>query len=377
MYQRVGVIGCGNISDIYLKNSALFKDVKYVACADLKDAAAEKQAKQYSLRHDSVKGLLAASDIDIVLNLTIPTAHYEVSSLAIAAGKHAYSEKPLATSLDDGRALLAAAEQRNLRVGAAPDIILGPSMQLAKSLVSGGEIGEVVTAVSSIMTRGMEHWHPNPSFFYQRGAGPVLDIGPYYVAALTLLLGPVRTIRATGRIGAKERVITAPGVAQGTTIKVETLTSVNALLTFASGAEVVFMASWDVWGHGMRPLEIHGTRGSLRVPNPNWFDGTVEIHRDTKQEWEALEPSTSRMAEKNYHWFGGHYANYRGAGLADMARGIIDGRPHRCSGRFALHTLAVLANIIEAAETGRVIELQDSCEIPAALTDAEARSLMV
>ena len=377
MYLRVGVIGCGNISDIYLKNSALFKNVKYVACADIKDDAAEKQANQYGLRHDSVNDLLSAPDIDIVLNLTIPTAHFEVSSLAVASGKHVYSEKPLSTSLEDGRTLLTTADKLGLRVGAAPDIILGPSMQLAKSLVSEGEIGEVVTAVSSIMTRGMEHWHPNPAFFYQKGAGPVLDIGPYYVAALTLLLGPVRTVRATGRIGSKERVITAPGAAQGTTIQVETLTSVNALLTFCSGAEVVFMASWDVWGHGMRPIEIHGTRGSLRVPNPNWFDGTVEIHRDDKREWESLDPTTSRMAEKNYSWFGGQYANYRGAGLADMARAVLDGRPHRCSGQFALHTLAVLISIIESAESGRIIELQDTCEVPAPLTDTAARDLFI
>jgi predicted dehydrogenase len=377
MYLRVGLIGTGNISDIYLKNAPLFKSLKYVACADLRDEVAERQANKYGLRHDSVEGLLNASDIDIALNLTVPAAHYEVSSSAIQSGKHAYSEKPLSTSLEDGRKLLATADHLGLRVGTAPDIFLGPSIQLAKSLVSEGQIGEVVSAVGSIMTRGMEHWHPNPTFFYQKGAGPVLDLGPYYISALTVLLGPVRCVRATGRIGSKERLITAPGAGYGTTITVETLTSVNALLSFSSGAEAIFMASWDVWSHGMRPIEIYGTRGSIRVPNPNWFGGTVEIYRDTKREWESLEASTSRMAEPNYHWNGGYFANYRGAGLADMAQAILDDRPHRCSGRFALHTLAVLAGIIESAESGRSIEIQDTCEIPTAITDAEAHSLFI
>jgi predicted dehydrogenase len=377
MYLRVGVIGCGNISDIYLTNAPLFKNLKCIACADLKDEAAENQANKYGLRHDSVKGLFSAADVDIVLNLTVPNAHYEVSALAVRSGKHVYSEKPISTSIEEGRALLTTADNLGLRVGAAPDIILGPSTQLAKSLVSEGEIGEVVTAVSCVMSRGMEHWHPNPAFFYQKGAGPVLDLGPYNIASLTAILGPVRSVRATGRIGSPERLITAPGAAHGTTIKVETLTSVNALLTFCSGAEVTFLASWDVWSHGMRPIEIHGTRGSLRVPHPNWFDGTVEIYRDSKPEWVFLEPGLSRMAEKNYYWFGGHYANYRGAGLADMARAILDDRPHRCSGRFALHTLAVLTGIVESAESGSVVELQDTCDIPASLTDTEADNLFI
>jgi len=374
---RVGLIGCGNISDIYLTNAPLFKNLKYVACADLKDDAAAKQANQYGLRHDSITGLLTASDIDVVLNLTVPNAHYEVSALALGSGKHVYSEKPISTSVEEGRSLLTTAENLGLRVGAAPDIILGPGTQVAKSQVSEGQIGEVVTAVSCVMNRGMEHWHPNPAFFYQKGAGPVLDVGPYNIASLTAILGPVRSVRATGRIGSQERLITAPGAAHGTTIKVETLTSVNALLTFCSGAEATFLASWDVWSHGMRPTEIHGTRGSLRVPNPNWFDGTVEIYRDTECGWVSLEPSTARMGEPNYHWGGGYYANYRGAGLADMARAILDDRPHRCSGRFALHTLAVLAGMIESAENGSVVELQDSCEIPAPLTDIEADNLFI
>jgi predicted dehydrogenase len=377
MYLRVGLIGCGNISDIYLTNAPLFKNLKYIACADLNDDATAKQANKYGLRHDSIKELLSASDIDVVLNLTVPNAHYEVSALALRWGKHVYSEKPISTSLEEGRSFLTTADNLGLRVGAAPDIILGPSTQLAKSLVSEGQIGEVVTAVSCVMNRGMEHWHPNPAFFYQKGAGPVLDVGPYNIASLTAILGPVRSVRATGRIGSQERLITAPGAAHGTTIKVETLTSVNALLTFCSGAEATFLASWDVWSHGMRPTEIHGTRGSLRVPNPNWFDGTVEIYRDTQCEWVSLEPSTARMGEPNYHWRGGYYANYRGAGLADMARAILDDRPHRCTGRFALHTLAVLAGMIESAENGNVVELQDTCDIPASLTDTEADNLFI
>jgi predicted dehydrogenase len=192
---------------------------------------------------------------------------------------------------------------------------------------------------------------------------------------LTLLLGPVHPLRATGRIGSKERLITAPGAAHGTTIQVETFTTVHALLTFCCGAEVAFLASWDVWGHEMRQIEIYGTRGSLRMPNPNYFDRTVQIYRDSIGQWESLDASSSRIAAPNYHWRGGHYANYRGAGLAEMAIAILDDRSHRCSGRFALHTLAVLTSIVDSADNGGVITLVDTCEIPSALTDAEARDL--
>ena len=197
---RVGIIGCGNISDIYVRNAKLFRDIEIIACADINPSAAERLALKYSLRETSVRALLAADDIEIILNLTLPVAHAEVSRAAIAAGKHVYSEKPLATSLQDAVALIEEAEAKDLRVGCAPDTILGAGLQTAKALIDEGRVGQIITGLAAVMTKGMEHWHPNPALFYQKGAGPMLDLGPYYVSALTALLGPVSQVRAVGQI---------------------------------------------------------------------------------------------------------------------------------------------------------------------------------
>jgi len=202
---RVGIIGCGNISDIYVRNAKLFRDIEIVSCADINPAAAERLANKYSLRETDVRTLLAADDIEIVLNLTLPATHAEVSRAAIAAGKHVYSEKPLATSLQDAIALMQEAEAKGLRVGCAPDTILGAGLQNAKALIDEGRVGPIITGLAAVMTKGMEHWHPNPVPFYQKGAGPVLDLGPYYISALTALLGPVSELRAVGQISPVER----------------------------------------------------------------------------------------------------------------------------------------------------------------------------
>src|ERR1700740_1557533 len=248
---RVGIIGCGNISDVYVRNAKLFRDIEIAACADINPAAAQRLANKYSLRETNVRDLLAADDIEIILNLTLPVTHAEVSRAAIAAGKHVYSEKPLATSLQDGAALMEEAEAKDLRVGCAPDTILGAGLQTAKALIDGGRAGPIITGLAAVMTKGMEHWHPNPAPFYQKGAGPVLDLGPYYVSALTALLGPVSQVRAVGLISPQERRYGAEGPNKGKTFSVGTFTTVNAILTFACGANVSFIASWDVWRHGV------------------------------------------------------------------------------------------------------------------------------
>jgi len=232
---RVGLIGCGNISEIYLHNAARFRDIAVIACADLKSAAAERQAKRHTISARSVKDLLASHDVDIVLNLTIPEAHAEVSLAALAARKHVYSEKPLATTLADGRAIVAAAKARRLRVGVAPDTVLGASIQEARALIDAGAIGKPLTGLAAVHSHGMEHWHPNPDFFFRPGGGPVFDMGPYYLSTLVTLLGPVASVQASGQIGFAERIVTTPGSAMlGKAIKVETLTSVQALLEFKS-----------------------------------------------------------------------------------------------------------------------------------------------
>ena len=295
---RVGIIGCGNISDIYVRNAKLFRDIEIVACSDINSAAAERLANKYSLRETSVRNLLAADDIEIVLSLTLPATHAEVSRAAIAAGKHVYSEKPLATSLEDAVALMEEAEAKGLRVGCAPDTILGAGLQTAKALIDEVRVGPIVTGLAAVMTKGIPHRHPNPVVFYQKGAGPVLDLGPYYVAALTALPGPVSEVRAVGQISPVERRF-GEGPKKGETFSVGTFTTLNTILTFSSGAIVSFLASWDVWRHGVRPIELHGTLASVRVPDPDTFGGDVELSandrllniHDPKQRGVSKRPS--------------------------------------------------------------------------------------
>lgn len=376
MAMRVGLVGCGNIADIYLLNAARFRDIGFVACADLKPEAAAARAEQYGIAARPVGDLLASDDVDIVLNLTIPEAHAEVSLAALAAGKHVYSEKPLATTLAAGDAILAAAAPGGLRVGAAPDTVLGAAVQQARALIDAGEIGRPLTGLAAVLSHGMEHWHPNPGFFFRPGGGPVFDMGPYYLATLVNLLGPVASVQATGQIGFAERVVTTPGSpVLGQSIKVEVLTSAQALLEFASGAQVTFLASWDVWNHGVLPIELHGQAASLRVPDPNWFGGDLHLATDSKS-WRAVETGAMAFGGANWPAAAPRVANYRGLGLAEMARAIQDGRPHRASGEVARHVLAVMAGILDAATGGGRVAIDRPCERPAALGEAEARALL-
>jgi predicted dehydrogenase len=389
---RVGIIGCGNISDIYVRNAKLFRDIEIIACADINPSAAERLARKYSLRETSVRALLAADDIEIILNLTLPVAHAEVSRAAIVAGKHVYSEKPLATSLQDAVALIEEAEAKDLRVGCAPDTVLGAGLQTAKALINEGRVGQITTGLAAVMTKGMEHWHPNPELFYQKGAGPMLDLGPYYVSALTALLGPVSQVRAVGQISPVERRF-GEGPKKGETFSVGTFTTLNTILTFSSGAIVSFLASWDVWRHGVRPIELHGTLASIRVPDPDTFGGDVELSANSGL-LNIHDPSSVALVSTQVDWlihktdekpFGGiNYplgnpvvANYRSVGLAEMANATVEGRPHRCSGRFALHALAVMLGIIESADSGQPVTIDVPGTTFPPLTDEGAKRLLL
>ncbi len=373
---KVGLVGCGNISDVYLTNAAAFRDFEVIALSDINPEAARRQSDKYGVRVLSVDQLLANSDIDAVLNLTIPSAHAEISLAAIAAGKHVYSEKPLAASLVDGRRIIAAAADRNLRVGCAPDTILGAGVQTARALIDGGAIGKPLSGLAAVLGRGMEMWHPNPTFFFKPGGGPVLDMGPYYVATLVTLLGPVDRVTAVGQIGLDSRIVTAPGSPiLGKAIKVEVLTSVQAFLTFVSGAQVAFLASWDVWRHGLPPIELHGVAGSLRAPDPNFFDGAVALASGPR-DWRQTSTAQRVFGRANWPTPAPDRANWRGLGLADMARAIVDNRPHRADGHLALHTLAVLEGILQSAISEKSVVIADRCERPTILEEEEARDLL-
>ncbi|MEM9104456.1 MAG: Gfo/Idh/MocA family oxidoreductase [Pseudomonadota bacterium] len=370
----VGIIGCGNISAAYLRLSPLFSGFEIRACADISEEAARQRAGEFGVRAESVDGLLAADDIDIIVNLTIPAAHFEVSRRVLEAGKHVYSEKPFVLSVAEGQELMGMAQSRGLRVGSAPDTFLGGSHQLARNVIDSDAVGQITSGTCHVMNHGMEDWHPNPDFFFKPGGGPVLDLGPYYITNLVQLIGPVRTVAAISSTPAQQRVITSQPRA-GETVSVETPTTFHALLEFSNGATVTLGASWDVWKHGHAPMELYGELGSVFVPDPNFFAGEVEMTKKGEPLEETLHWDHPFGVENEEHSWGG-VANYRAAGLADMAQAILEGRPHRCSLELALHVVEVMTAILQSGESHRFIEMQTQCDRPKALSPDQARALM-
>lgn len=370
----IGVIGCGNISMTYLRNAALFRGIELRACADLAPEMAQLRAAEHGIRAESVETLLAAPDVDLVLNLTVPNAHYGISMAALAAGKHVFTEKPLAATAAEGRALVAEARQHGLALGSAPDTFLGAAGRLARRLMDEGAIGRPVAGTAFMMGRGMEHWHPNPQFYYQPGGGPVLDMGPYYLTMLVNLLGPVRRVQAMAAIGSPERLITAAGPNQGTSFAVGTPTTSMALLEFAAGTVVTLGMSWDVFRHGNHPIELHGTTGSLRLPDPDTFGGTVALSTGGG-EWEHMATEHALHGQLNWPYAAPDRANYRMLGVADMAHAIATGTTPRASGDLALHVLEVMEAILEAGASGQAVLVPERGQRAAALPEAEAAAL--
>jgi predicted dehydrogenase len=371
----VGIIGCGNISAAYLRLGPLFRGYEIRAVADINMDAATARAAEFGVRVHSVDDLLAADDIDIVVNLTIPEAHYAVTKRILQAGKHAYSEKPFVLSLEEGEDLRAICAATGLRVGSAPDTFLGGAHQLARRAIDEGRVGRIVAGTAHVLNHGMEHWHPNPAFFFLPGAGPMLDLGPYYVTNLIQLLGPVARVGALATASFADRRVTAEGPMQGKTVPVKTPTNIHALLDFASGATVTLSTSWDIWAHRHANMELYGTEGSLFVPDPNFFGGKVEVS-GTSREIAELPMDDHPFGVPNQTHPQGDVANYRGAGLADMAMAIAEGRPHRCSLELALHAVEVMTACLTSAETGQFVTLTTTCERPAALPADAARDLL-
>ncbi len=372
---KIGVVGCGNISLAYMRNAALFRGVEITACADLDIEAAGRRAEAFRLRATDVDSLIDDEDIDLVLNLTIPAAHFDVSMRALSAGKHVFTEKPLGVTADEGRKLVDAAASRGLAIGSAPDTFLGAAGRHARRLMEAGAIGKPVTGTAFMMGRGMEHWHPDPSFYYQPGAGPVMDMGPYYLTMMVNLMGPVRRVQAVATSGQEERLITADGPKKGTSFKVGTPTSLLSLLEFECGATVTFGASWDVFRHSNHPIELHGTEGSLRLPDPDNFGGVVALSRHGAP-WEETDTADALFGAVNWPVALPDRANYRMLGLADLARSIVEGRAPRASGTLALHVLEVMEAILRAGETGVGQTIAGKTEQPRELREDEARSLL-
>ncbi|WP_068318737.1 Gfo/Idh/MocA family protein [Polycladidibacter hongkongensis] len=371
----VGIIGCGNISTTYFTLAPLFKAVELRACADLSPQAAQAQAESYGVKALSIDELLSAQDIDIIVNLTVPAAHFEVSKAILEAGKHVYSEKPFCLTAAEGKELGVIAEQRGLRIASAPDTFLGGTHQHARALIDQGDLGKITSGTCHVMSHGMEAWHPNPAFFFKPGGGPVLDLGPYYITNLVQLLGPVTKVGAMSSIPAPERTITSQPL-YGQKIEVETPTTIHALLQFTSGAIITLGASWDVWQNNHKPMELYGEAGTLLIPDPNFFGGDLSLTNSSKEPV-ALPEYAHAFAVNNHDLDKANpQANYRGAGLADLAEAIMAGRPHRCSFEMALHVVEIMTAILTSGETGAFQELTTTCERPQALTPQVAEAML-
>lgn len=371
----VGVIGCGNISTAYFSLAPLFKGFEMRACADMNIDAARAQAEKFNIEAVSVEALLGRDDIDIVVNLTIPDAHFSVTKQILEAGKHAYSEKPLVLTVEQGKELENLAASKGLSVGCAPDTFLGGAHQQARAHLDSGALGTITSGTAIVMNHGMEHWHPNPDFFYKPGGGPVLDLGPYYVANLINMIGPVKRVGALTSSAYKERVIKSEP-RKGETLSVETPTNIHALLEFEQGATITMISSWDVWAHQHSNMELYGTKGSIYLPDPNFFGGTVMAGGHDFTEVAPLPEWDHPFGIPNQEHKQGMMANYRTSGLAAMVDAIANGTDNRCSLERTLHGVDVMTSILRSGEIGEFVQLSTTCTRPDALGPEAARALM-
>jgi predicted dehydrogenase len=355
---RIGMIGCGVISRQYLQTFDTLPDVELVAVADLDRARAEAAAEgRDGVRVLTVDELIEDPDVDTVLNLTIPAAHAEVDLRAIAAGKNVYSEKPFAVTTQEGAAVLEAAAEAGVLTGSAPDTVLGTGTQTARAAIDDGVIGTPIAAMATMVTPGHERWHPQPDFYYTPGGGPLLDMGPYYIHSLVTLLGPVSAVIGASSRQRTERTI-GSGPREGEVIPVTTDTHVTGVLIHESGVLSTLVMSFDAVATTIHPIEIHGTTGTLAVPDPNRFDGEVTVRRLQGEGWETLPESA------------GYVETARGIGLQDMA---VRGAELRASGELGQHVLEVMNAVLESSSSGARVDISSTVERPAAVERQDVR----
>lgn len=362
---NIGLVGCGAICHQYLKHGAMYPSIRLAACADLLPDKARQIAAQYQIpRVLGVDELLADPEVQVVLNLTIPKAHAEVALKAIAHGKHTYAEKPLGVTRDEGKAILAAARKARVLVGCAPDTFFGAGHQTARRLIDDGAIGRPLVALAFMLGRGHESWHPNPEFYYQPGGGPMLDMGPYYLTALINMLGPITAVNGMADVMIPERTIThgdgkgGHGPKFGNKIAVETPDHVGGSIRFASGAIghiVTSFAGFASTHDAKHPITIFGSEGTLLVPDPNGFDGTVMLRKVGEPEYKEV-PHTHPTGRG------------RAAGLADLAASIGKRRRHhRASGALAYNVLDAMIGFLDSAKSGKTLKTRANYDRPAAL----------
>ena len=367
---RVGIIGCGNISETYFECQNLFNNFNIVACADINIEAAKKSAEKYNVKAFSVDDILANENVDLIINLTIPAAHKEIIIKSLNAGKHCFSEKPLAMNFNEGLEISELANSKNLYVGCAPDTFLGAAGQKARSLIEDNKIGNIVLGTFNLMSHGMEHWHPNPDFFFKPGAGTVFDVGVYYITQLVNLIGPIKSISSLSGTASPERIITSEP-RNGEKIKVETPTTLMGTLEFHNNAKIQFFCSWDVWKHKHSTIELYGLEGSMIVPDPNFFSGDI-LMSHKEEDWQVINNDKMLLGIPNKTDNNGDkIANYRGIGLSDMINAISNKRQSRCSLDLAVHVLEAMEGIIKSSDERVIYNMITKPSQPDFLDDSE------
>ena len=372
---KVGVIGCGNIADTYFHSAKnFFNNFEIIACADLYPEASKRSAEKYNIKNLSVEELLLNSEIELIINLTIPDAHFEVSKSILNSGKHSYSEKPIAIEFADGKELLKIAKSKNLYVGSAPDTFLGAAIQKSKEIIEEGRIGDIVLGSISMGVAGHEIWHPNPDFYYKYGGGPILDMGPYYFSALVNLLGPVKSVYSQSRTVFSQREI-GSGNRKGEKIDVDIPTTLLSQIEFNSGALIDSFFSFDVYKHNKSHIELYGTKGAINVPDPSYFGGEIKICTEKNSDWKTIKTDDMNLGRLDANRIGGE-KNYRGIGVSEMIDSIINNKENRCSGELSLHVLDIMQSIIKSAKVDQKINLQSSTKVPDSFLDGQNNKLL-
>ena len=379
---KVGLIGCGHISETYFRAEKYFNNIKIVKCADINHRNALKCAKTYKIKALSVRELLKDQEVEIILNLTIPKAHYQIAKQSLLNGKHVYSEKPMAINFKDGKDLLQIAKKRKLYIGNAPDTFLGGGIQKSKELVDKKIIGKIKLGNAIFAFPGVQSYHPNPEpWFAKKEGGPVIDMGPYYLTALVNLLGPAKKVTGSIVNGVKRRTI-GIGPKKNKTFKVECPTTYLSTIIFENGTVIRLTLSFDVIAHQRNHIELYGDKGSMIVPDPNMFGGSVYVCKKLGKPWKEYKTNKMPLGRINIRTQSSRAnesptnANYRGAGLAEMAYAIENKKINKCNGELSLHVLDIIQSTMKASITGIPQKIKTKCKIPKKFSNEEIKKIL-
>ena len=379
---KVGLIGCGHIAETYFRAHKYFNNFKIIKCADILDSASKKCASKYGIKSLSVQDLLNDKEIEIILNLTIPKAHYEVAKKALLHNKHVYSEKPMAINLNQGKELVKLAKKKKLYIGNAPDTFLGGGNQKSKEILEKNLIGKINLGNATFAFPGVQSYHPNPEpWFTKKEGGPVIDMGPYYLTALVNLLGPAKEVTGSVMRGIKKRII-GIGPKKGKKFKVNCPTTYLSTIVFKNKTIIRLTLSFDVIAHQRNHIEFYGKEGSMIVPDPNMFGGSVYVCKKLGQPWKEYKTNKMPLGKINIRSKSLRAnespinANYRGVGLAEMAYCIENRKIHKCNGELSLHVLGIIQSTMKASITGKKQRINTSCKIPKKFTLKEIKKIL-